>query len=155
MDAIILPFVLGAIWLAAKGRTIWASASLALAVGVKVWPVLLLPLLLAPTLSDWRKTATALAVFAVTAGLLATPVLYAGLDETSGFLAYGRHWQVNDALFMTVAWLVNLAAAPFAGAGFDTTALTKLLTGSGLIATSLWLARRGAGDAESALLVMR
>ena len=149
MDAIILPFVLGAIWLGSRGRVFLASGSLALAVGVKVWPVLLLPLLLGPIRSNRKKLITAATVFFILTGLLAVPVLLAGLDQTSGFLAYGRHWQVNDALFTVIAWLVANAATPLVAADFDTSFLARLLIGAGLLGTSLWLARGRVVDAET------
>ena len=42
MDLVVLPFLLGAIYLALRDRPVLSAASLALAAGAKVWPVLLL-----------------------------------------------------------------------------------------------------------------
>jgi len=99
MDALVLPFVLLALLLAMRGRHIVAGASLALAVGAKIWPVLLLPLLLRPLAAKPRRLAVALLVFGALLALLAMPVLLGGLDGDSGFAAYAARWQTSSAHF--------------------------------------------------------
>ncbi|MEW5911234.1 MAG: glycosyltransferase 87 family protein, partial [Thermodesulfobacteriota bacterium] len=42
-EVLIFPFLLGALLLALTGRRVWAAGALGLAVGVKLWPGLLLP----------------------------------------------------------------------------------------------------------------
>ncbi len=110
MDVMLLPFVLGALLFAtkskagdAKARPMWAAALLALAVGVKVWPVLLLPLVLRPLLGQPKRLMGALLMFAVVLGIVSIPLMGAlRLGEDSGFFAYGKTWEMNDALFMAV-----------------------------------------------------
>jgi hypothetical protein len=99
MDAAVLPCVLLALLLAVRGRHIVAGAGLALAVGAKIWPVLLLPLLLRPLAANPRRLAVALLVFGVLVALLATPVVLGGLGDGSGFAAYAAHWQTSSAHF--------------------------------------------------------
>jgi hypothetical protein len=36
------------------------------------------------------------------------PVLLSGLDYHSGFAAYSKHWEMNDALFMLILWSVQM-----------------------------------------------
>ncbi len=107
MDGILLPLVLGALLLAIRRRPVLASGLLALATAVKLWPVLLLPTLLRPWLGRPRRLFAALALFAAACGLLFLPVLLGALDDGSGFVAYGREWRRNAALFTLVLEGVN------------------------------------------------
>jgi alpha-1,6-mannosyltransferase len=100
MDLIVLPFALVALLLAARGRFLWGTIFLALAVGVKMWPLLLLPVILRPLLRSPGKAILIAFVFIALVALLFIPVYSAGLDPTSGFTAYGRRWEMNDALYM-------------------------------------------------------
>ena len=144
MDALVMPFVLGALWLAMRGRNVWASGALALAAGVKLWPVLLLPIVLRPLLGHGAKLTAALAAFAVPLGLMAVPVLVAGLDATSGFVAYGGSWQMNDAPFMALAWL-NGALLDLVGVGSDAAdGLTRMLVGLAVVGLAIALNRTAA-----------
>ena len=102
MDAILLPLVLLALLLAARGRGVLASLSLAFAAGAKIWPVLLLPLVLRPLAAQKRKLAIALIIFGGLILMWATPVLLGGLDANSGFTAYLVNWQTNSALFPVI-----------------------------------------------------
>ncbi len=141
MDALVIPFVLGALWLATRGRNVWASGALALAAGVKLWPVLLLPIVLRPLLGHGAKLAAALAAFALPLGLMAVPVIVARLDVTSGFVAYGGSWQANDALFMALAWLAG-ALLDLVGAGSDAAdGLSRMLVGLAVVGLALALNR--------------
>ncbi len=108
MDILLIPFVLGALYLASRKRPVWSSVLLALAAGIKLWPVLLVPLVLRNTLSRPGRLAAALVLFVLLTGIISVPVLEAGLDDTSGFTAYGSHWEMNDSLFMIIGWGVTV-----------------------------------------------
>jgi alpha-1,6-mannosyltransferase len=113
MDGLVSPLVLLALLLATRRRQLAASATLACAVGAKIWPVLLLPLILRPLITAApRKLAAALAIFAALVALLAVPVLLGGLDAASGFTAYLTRWQTSSALFPVLnnAWAALLSA---------------------------------------------
>lgn len=99
MEAILLPLVLLAFLLAARWRQISASISLAFAAGAKIWPVLLLPIILRPLTDHKTKLALALALFGGLILLWAAPVLLGGNDANSGFTAYLANWKTNSALF--------------------------------------------------------
>lgn len=100
MDVVVLPFVLGSVLLALRGRHGWAALSLALAAGTKVWPVVLLPLILRPVLTSPKRLVPALGLFGLLSSVLFLPIYTAGLDSSSGLMAYSHHWEMNDALFM-------------------------------------------------------
>lgn len=99
MDMIGLPFVLGALFLSTKGRSVSAALLLAIAVGGKLWPLFLFPLVLIPAWGRPREFLVSTGVFGFTLGLLCLPVILSGLDETSGFVAYAGYWEMNDFLY--------------------------------------------------------
>lgn len=99
MDAVVLPFVLLTLLLLARGRQVAAGAALALAAGAKIWPALLLPLILLPLRANPRRLVAAFALFTVLIALLATPVLLGGFDASSGFSAYVARWHTGSAYF--------------------------------------------------------
>jgi hypothetical protein len=106
MDVVVLPPLLLALLSACRGGAVRAAACLAVAAGAKVWPVLLLPLILRPVLHDARRLALAAAAFTGIVGVLALPVFLSGLGEASGFTAYAQGWQRNSALFPMLSGLV-------------------------------------------------
>jgi hypothetical protein len=110
MDAMLLPMVLGAVWLVWRNRPVEGSALLALAAGAKLWPAMLLPILLRPLLAEKGKLAAALSVFAIVLAACLWPILMGGLGDNSGFVAYAERWKTNSAhmqaLEPAVAWLL-------------------------------------------------
>ena len=63
MDLLLFPFLLGTLLLALNHKYFWGSAILGLAVGVKLWPVILLPVILRPVIGDRKKLVPSLLVF--------------------------------------------------------------------------------------------
>jgi alpha-1,6-mannosyltransferase len=105
MEPVVMLPVLGALMLATRSRTIAASIVTAIAAGAKLWPVLLLPVLWRGSLHRPALIFTAAVAFAVTTALLYWAVLAAGFDESSGFVAFGMHWQRISASFSALLWL--------------------------------------------------
>lgn len=104
MDLVVLPFVLLALLFALKDKPMRSAFALALAVGAKIWPVLLVPLLYRAARASARRWAATGAVFALLTALIATLALPAlVLGDRSGIVAYGERWEMNDALFMGFA----------------------------------------------------
>jgi hypothetical protein len=104
MDLLALPFVLGAILLTLRGRQLWGIACMAVAAGVKLWPVILLPCLLRPLVSTPRRLMAGVAVAGGMLALMAWPAVHGVLGTDSGFVAYAQRWEMNDALFMALLW---------------------------------------------------
>jgi len=101
MDILAFPFVLGAILLFLYGRKrIWTLA-LSLAVGIKLWPVLLFGIFLKP-LKEKRETALQSLVFIVMLLIIFLPTIAFKLDSTSGIVAYGKSWQNNSPFFTMI-----------------------------------------------------
>jgi hypothetical protein len=99
MEAVVLPFVLLALWLATRSRHVAAALSLAFAVGAKIWPVYLVPLIVRGRSLGARQFICATVVFGAIVAFWVTPIWLGGLNEQSGFLAYFSSWQTNSALF--------------------------------------------------------
>jgi hypothetical protein len=135
MDIVVLPPLLLALLLAARGRTVLAAAALAVAIGAKIWPVLLLPLVLRPALKSPARLFAATSVLVALLALQALPILAAGIDQSSGFVAYAQSWQRNSALFP----LVETVATWIAGsdvAGTVSRAILALLCGAVALAVA-------------------
>lgn len=136
MDLVAVPFVLGALLAALRRQYHWAALLLALATGAKLWPVLLLPVILRPILGDIRRAASVTVTYALTAGLILAPMLLTKLDGGAGVVAYGQRWEMNDALFMAIARLVRLpleavgasSYGPLAARGFALVLLASAIT---------------------------
>lgn len=105
VDLLLGPLVLGAMFAAYRMRSIACSPLLALAVGVKIWPILLAPLIARAHLDRRRYPVLAIFVFGIVAGTLLAPLFAASFTDRSGLAAYAAHWQNNNAPF---AWLCGL-----------------------------------------------
>lgn len=111
MDVLLLPFLLGAATLVAKGKHTHAGAVLACAVGVKLWPLILAPAIFWPFIRSPAKLFLSTLPFGVIATLLLLPQLLVGLDESAGVYAYAQDWQTNAFAFSFFAsfghWLTG------------------------------------------------
>ena len=146
VDALLPPLLLGALLAALAGRGVVAGVLLGLAAGVKVWPVLLVPLLgrvlpraaLVPAAVGLGVTC-----FVVLAPLLAT---IATLD--AGLSAYARGWIAGNAPFAWALALLGPSAEPalrmglaLGGAGVAlAVALRRPATGTATVARALVVA---------------
>jgi alpha-1,6-mannosyltransferase len=105
MDVVALPLVIGALLVTTRGRHGLAAILLALGAGTKLWPAILLPIVCAPLWKTPDRLAGSVGLFALVCGLLLVPVHLGGFDGTSGFVAYGREWEMNDSLYMLLWWV--------------------------------------------------
>ena len=113
VDALISPLVLGALLMHARGRSIAAVTLLGLGAGVKIWPLLLAPIVLWPLVRrPWRLVGTGL-VLAATLLVTVGPVLWSTLRPGSGLTAYATGWTNNNAFYAwTLLGLNNLLGQP-------------------------------------------
>ncbi|MEM7396440.1 MAG: glycosyltransferase 87 family protein, partial [Verrucomicrobiota bacterium] len=101
----ILPVMVGAVLLALKQQPIRSGLLLGIAVGTKLCPLILTPLLFRPWLTRLKSLFPALLVFGAAIGLGMLPLYLGGLDETSGFVRYGKTWEMNDGIFLLLLGL--------------------------------------------------
>lgn len=138
-DALLPPLIMGALLAAASGRGLAAGGLLGLAAGVKIWPLLLVPLVArALPRAAWPAAAAALAV--VGGGAL-LPVALSALAPDAGLAAYAGGWSANNAPF---AW----AQAALGAAGLPADALLRPLLAAGAGVVALWAAL-AVGDGRS------
>ncbi|MBC8049780.1 MAG: DUF2029 domain-containing protein, partial [Chitinophagales bacterium] len=129
-DALIAPFLLGGLVAQIRGRSFLACALLGLAAGVKLWPILIAPLLLRPHLAQPKRLLIALACLGATMAVTVLPLIYSTLSEGSGLTAYAGGWWNNNAIF---AWAAVGAQAVLP----ENTALTVLRGGMAAIAAAV------------------
>lgn len=108
MEAVLLPFLAAAAFLAAKHRPILACVALALAAGVKVWPILLVPVVLRDLVYHPRRLFVAVTIVAAIVLACAAAPLLSGLDESSGIAAYATGWRRNGGLIVLLQAFFNL-----------------------------------------------
>ena len=151
MDALILPLMVGAILCVIRKRHVLASATLAVGVGTKLWPVVLIPILFRPLISRPRKLAWTLGVFGGLALALLIPYALAATGPDSGLLAYGGQWEMNDPLFMLMLWGVRWVMEAAGGSAAAAPLTTRIIAGLLLFGWIGWLSRRpGGGPAQLA-----
>ncbi len=149
---LLLPLVAG-VWAALVSRPVWASGLLAVAAGVKLWPIVLSAAVFRRLLND-RKTlaaATGMATFLLI--LFAWPVLQAGLGSDSGFVAYAQKWRASSASFLVAEWLVHLGPQAVLDA-FDPGLLTRGLLAAMLAAAFIAVLHRKARDGRETVWQM-
>ncbi|MFC1825362.1 glycosyltransferase 87 family protein [Thermodesulfobacteriota bacterium] len=146
MDLILFPFLLGTLLLALRHKTIWASATLGLAVGVKLWPAILLPVILRPVIGNKTKLIPSLILFASLSLAACLPFLFSGLDQTSGLASYGRYWEMNDALFMILHRIIQSIYSLFSISVWHSQSLTRLLALALLMLWTILLIREDDPD---------
>ncbi len=127
MEAVLIPVVLLALLLSLRQRWTLSAATLAIAAGIKVWPLILLPLILRPIWSQPRQLVAPLGLVIVLLAALSAPILASGLDASSGFVAYATYWKTNSALFPAseagIRAVLNMIGADAALAGSITRGL--------------------------------
>ncbi len=137
MDMLALPLVAGAVYAAVRSRhTIGATLCVA-ASAVKVWPIVLTPLLLRPLLGEWRRLAISAAACAILFGLLWFPVFLVPQGQSSGFLAYGATWQNNDGFFRAGIWLTEIILSTISAEPWRSHRIMRIVAASLLLAVVL------------------
>ncbi|HDZ22159.1 hypothetical protein LCGC14_0253750 [marine sediment metagenome] len=88
-------------WALTTKRPIIAGCALALAIGVKLWPVLLLPFLLRSLWGHWRRMTVTIGILATMLVLMAVPFASAfGAEADSGLLTYARTWSAQPGAYL-------------------------------------------------------
>ncbi len=105
-DSVVVLLIALALLAAAKNRWYWAFAALSLAVGAKIWPVLLFPIFIGWSRNRpqrWYQWWIALPIL----GLLAMPY-WTNVTENMRFVSgFVGGWRNNDSLFGIILWLAK------------------------------------------------
>ena len=141
MDVLPLPFMLAALLFAVRGRGLATGGALGLAAAMKLWPVLLLPLVLR---SLWHRSVAAAWAAGLGGGIFLVslwPILAAGMDRDSGLLAFSTGWAANDALFLGLTWLFDEGLQALGVIAVNGDAAARMLVWCLVAAAALWVAR--------------
>ena len=113
MDVLLFPFILGSVWFLLNHRENVSSFLLTLAAGVKVWPIVLFPIMYRNYFKQKLKIIVLFAIPIVVLSLLYIPVLLTKLDNSLGFVRYAGNWYNNDAAFRLISVSVNFVHSLF------------------------------------------
>jgi alpha-1,6-mannosyltransferase len=139
VDALIPPFVLGAVLAMSRDRPATALALLALGAGVKIWPLLLAPMVLWPLLREPRRLLAAGSVLAAVLALAVGPVILSALRPDSGLSAYAGSWSNNNGFYTWIRHGLYLVLGTWPAADQALRPALALATG----VTALVVATRG------------
>lgn len=146
IDAALAPAVLGALLAASRTRGALAGLCLGLGVGVKLWPVLLAPLVLRALWPE-RRAAFAFALsFGLVCAAVCLPLVLASLSARAGLVAYAGGWSVNNAPFAWASYGFYLAFGEGVGER-----LLRSLIAVVIVVIALALAARPAARLENLL----
>lgn len=109
MDALLGPFLVLAMLWAQRERPALAGAALAVAAGVKIWPVVFVPIILRRFSRSLTKASVFAAVFAIGAAALLAPFVLRAGEAPSGLAAYAAEWRTNAFVYS----LIEYSAAAF------------------------------------------
>ena len=141
-DLVVASFLILFIWAIARQRFFAATFGLMLAVGAKLWPLLITPFLLfAGTKSVRHRLYLGLFFVVLLAGILLPYALAIQGEKDSGVVAYSRDWEANGWAYVPLEemgwWLVETFESTIDGRYPARATVVGLL-----LLTALLLARR-------------
>jgi len=146
MEVVLFPFLLGFVLLLIRSRCVYASGILGLAVGVKFWPALLLPVVLRNHWREPKRLIPAVILFAGLSIVMFLPFYLTHFDSGSGLRAYASYWEMNDTLFMLILWTVKFILGTN-GHGVGNAQITaRIVTAGILFMWILWIVKRDDQD---------
>jgi alpha-1,6-mannosyltransferase len=146
LDLIVGVLILLFIWALIRHHAVIAGTVLALAVGVKLWPLLLIPFLIFPLRRNRASMAKALGVFAGVSLLIMIPFAKAMVhSHDSGVVAYMQTWEANAGAYWAFNWL-GLGVARIFANGVDGRILARGMVVLIVFIVSIWQARKTRND---------
>ncbi len=109
MDALLPPLLLGAVLAVELGAAALGVGLLGLAVGVKVWPLLVFALLVRRWFDQPVKLAGLALVFAAVVGAVMLPLAVASAQATSGLASYAQGAHNNNGVYAWSSYGLYLA----------------------------------------------
>ncbi len=136
LDVLIYPFVLSALILSFKNKFVRSTFSLIIAIGIKLWPVFILPIIIRPVLSKPKQLLSLIVLAVATLGIIFLPMYMAGLDNSSGPIAYGQSWQNNDSAFKLLTYVSKFFLELLGFETFHKSYMTRLII---IALTGIWI----------------
>lgn len=107
MDLLMYPLIVGAILYYLKDKFITSSSLLAVAVGVKIWPIVFIPFVLKKIIRNKKLFFTALIITSGIVLVILFPILMTKLDNSLGFVTYSKNWTNNESVFQLINILIK------------------------------------------------
>ncbi|MFB3902078.1 MAG: glycosyltransferase 87 family protein [Acidobacteriota bacterium] len=139
LDLALAPFLLLFLWGAWKHRPYVTAGGLAAATAVKIWPILLLPVLATRFWSRRVLLTKAALAFTLLAVLLFVPYWTSvGAAASSGTVAYAKTWNANELAFRGIQ-AVGYELDRMAGGLVDSRIASRAILVLLLLGAALWL----------------
>jgi alpha-1,6-mannosyltransferase len=150
MDAVVIAFAFAAVVAVLWHWRRSALMLLGVAMGAKLWPVVLAPILLRRQARSWRQWVTGALLLGATAAVVLWPLVASWRSgEQSGLYAYAHQWRNNAGLFYVIRWAAHLLRERQLIDWYAAENLARLVTGALLVAWLGILTRRPiAGDED-------
>ncbi len=136
MDVLLGPFLIGALLLSRRGASLLSGAALAGAIGVKIWPLILVPIFMRAAYKRGPRSALLFACAVLGLGAVVLLPMLADLGEgRSGLAAYTESWARNAFLFSILEGVLGVFTS-------DSGLIARLTVGAILTAVSICIAFR-------------
>ncbi|HMN48040.1 MAG TPA: glycosyltransferase 87 family protein [Ignavibacteriaceae bacterium] len=145
-DLFALLFVAISFYYFLRDENVTASITLALAVGFKLWPVILFPFYLRRLSNQKLKLLSSIFAFSVFLVIIFIPVFRAGIDENFGFIKYAANWINNAGFYSILKESINLFTTTFRIYYVCDDCVARWITIGLMTITVLWLIRKPAND---------
>lgn len=145
-DLFALLFTAISLYFFLRNEPITASITLALAVGFKLWPVLLFPFYLRQMLNNKSKLIAIVLAFSIFVLVIFIPVLRAGWDENQGFIKYAANWINNAGFYTLLKDSIEIITKLFNIYHVCADCVARWITIGIIFFTVLWLIRKAATD---------
>jgi len=119
MDVILFPFILGAILLMLRGRVLWGSVVLLVAVGTKLWPLLLAPVMLRVGSRRTRQFLAGSMIMVAGSACVVWPILAGSQADEGGLTSFARLWHSNEGFFAIWSYAAGVLLPRFSIHGDD------------------------------------
>jgi hypothetical protein len=98
--------------------------------------VFILPLIIRPVLSKPKQLLPLIVLALGTLGIIFLPMYMAGLDNSSGLLAYGQSWQNNDSAFKLLTYVSKFFLEVLGFETFHKSYMTRFIV---IALTGIWI----------------
>jgi len=127
MDVIVFPFVVAGVLFALRRRTAWCSLALVVAVGAKLWPILLAPVLLRASARRIPAMLWGSIIIVGGSALMLWPMLIGATGNDAGLHAFSRYWRNNDGFFAIWSHVASAILPLFSVSGDDVIRYSRLV----------------------------
>ncbi len=113
MDILIFPFLLAAILFMLNNREKLSAVFLSFAIGVKLWPIILFPVIYRKYFKQKEKISALILITVIIVAVVYAPVFFSKLNSSLGFIKYAGNWYNNDAIFRIITIITESVISLF------------------------------------------